>query len=72
MSVENKEERHARMKSVGIICTSYTSLHEHMSFLEDQVRCIDITFCLFPFDSFLSEETACKYRIVLIPQWPFI
>jgi len=38
MSVENEVERHARMKSVGIICTNYTSLHEHMPFLETQVR----------------------------------
>ena len=38
MSVANEEERHARMKSVGIICKYYTSLHEHMSFLEEQVR----------------------------------
>ncbi|XP_065064258.1 DENN domain-containing protein 11-like [Rhopilema esculentum] len=38
MSVANEEERHARMKSVGVICKDYTSLHEHMSFLEEQVR----------------------------------
>ena len=41
MSVENEEERHARMKSVGIICTKYTSLHEHMPFLERQVRYVN-------------------------------
>ena len=40
MSVENEVERHARMKSVGIICTNYTSLHEHMPFLETQVRLV--------------------------------
>ena len=38
ISVENEDERGARMKSVGIICSKYTSLHEHMEFLEDQVR----------------------------------
>ncbi|XP_057291637.1 DENN domain-containing protein 11-like [Hydractinia symbiolongicarpus] len=36
-SVDNEEERGARMKSVGIICTKYTSLHEHQEFLEKQV-----------------------------------
>ena len=36
--VNNKEERGARMKSVGIICKTYTSLHEHQEFLEQQVR----------------------------------
>ena len=38
ISVDNAEERGARMKSVGVICTKYTSLHEHMEFLEKQVR----------------------------------
>ncbi|XP_065676585.1 DENN domain-containing protein 11 isoform X3 [Hydra vulgaris] len=37
-SVNNAEERGARMKSVGIICTKYTSLHEHQDFLELQVK----------------------------------
>ena len=37
-TVENTEERGARMKSVGIICTKYTSLHEHQEFLEAQVQ----------------------------------
>lgn len=37
-SVANVEERGARMKSVGIICTKYTSLHKHQEFLEAQVR----------------------------------
>ena len=26
------------MKSVGILCVKYTSLHEHMPFLEEEVR----------------------------------
>ena len=26
------------MKSVGILCAKYTSLHEHMPFLEEEVR----------------------------------
>ncbi|EDO30639.1 predicted protein [Nematostella vectensis] len=37
ISVENVEERGSRMKSVGILCARYTSLHEHMPFLEDEV-----------------------------------
>ena len=36
--VDSADERGARMKSVGIICTSYTSLHEHQDFLDQQVR----------------------------------
>eukprot|EP00794_Sanderia_malayensis_P018903 gene18903-20805_t len=36
--VDSDEERHARMKSVGVVCRRYTSLHEHISFLERQVR----------------------------------
>lgn len=38
MSVESKEERGARMKSVGLLSTSYTNLCKHMPFLEAQVR----------------------------------
>ncbi|XP_019640410.1 PREDICTED: protein LCHN-like isoform X1 [Branchiostoma belcheri] len=38
MPVESELERGARMKSVGILATSYTSLYRHMQFLENQVR----------------------------------
>lgn len=38
MKVESEIERGARMKSVGILSTSYTSLYKHMQFLETQVR----------------------------------
>ena len=38
MPVENRSERGARMKSVGILATSYTLLYGHMQFLEAQVR----------------------------------
>ncbi|XP_071505439.1 DENN domain-containing protein 11-like [Diadema antillarum] len=38
MHVDNVAERGARMKSVGILSASYTTLHKHMKFLEHQVR----------------------------------
>ncbi|XP_070574662.1 DENN domain-containing protein 11-like [Ptychodera flava] len=38
MRVDNIVERGARMKSVGILATSYTLLYRHMQFLESQVR----------------------------------
>ena len=38
IAVDNVAERGARMKSVGILCAKYTSLHEHMPFLEEEVR----------------------------------
>ncbi|XP_077865466.1 DENN domain-containing protein 11-like, partial [Saccoglossus kowalevskii] len=38
MPVDNVVERGARMKSVGILATSYTLLYRHMQFLESQVR----------------------------------
>uniref|UniRef100_A0A3P9K8M0 DENN domain-containing protein 11 n=1 Tax=Oryzias latipes TaxID=8090 RepID=A0A3P9K8M0_ORYLA len=38
MAVESMAERGARMKSVGILSTSYTLLYRYMSFLEHQVR----------------------------------
>nr|XP_046153367.1 DENN domain-containing protein 11-like [Oncorhynchus gorbuscha]XP_046153368.1 DENN domain-containing protein 11-like [Oncorhynchus gorbuscha]XP_046153369.1 DENN domain-containing protein 11-like [Oncorhynchus gorbuscha] len=38
MVVESVVERGARMKSVGILSTSYTLLYRYMSFLEHQVR----------------------------------
>ncbi|XP_031560300.1 DENN domain-containing protein 11-like [Actinia tenebrosa] len=37
ITVDNAEERGSRMKSVGILCARYTSLHEHLPFLEDEV-----------------------------------
>ncbi len=36
--VDSEAERGARMKSVGILSTSYTALYKHMQFLENQVR----------------------------------
>lgn len=42
MSVESEIERGARMKSVGILSTSYTLLYRHIQFLEAQVRYIPI------------------------------
>ncbi|CAL1530636.1 unnamed protein product [Lymnaea stagnalis] len=38
MKVESEIERGARMKSVGILSLSYTTLYRHMQFLEKQVR----------------------------------
>ncbi|XP_036376189.1 DENN domain-containing protein 11-like [Megalops cyprinoides] len=38
MPVESELERGARMKSVGVLCPSYTLLYRHMNFLENQVR----------------------------------
>lgn len=38
MPVESEIERGARMKSVGVLATSYTLLYRHMQFLETQVR----------------------------------
>ncbi|KAI8759431.1 DENN domain-containing protein 11-like [Biomphalaria glabrata] len=38
MKVESEIERGARMKSVGILSLSYTTLYHHMQFLEKQVR----------------------------------
>nr|XP_042894910.1 DENN domain-containing protein 11 [Parasteatoda tepidariorum] len=38
MPVDNKCERGARMKSVGVLAVTYTSLHHHMNFLRKQVR----------------------------------
>lgn len=38
IAVDSVAERGARMKSVGILCAKYTSLHEHMPFLEEEVR----------------------------------
>jgi len=38
MPVESRMERGARMKSVGILATSYTLLYRHLQFLEAQVR----------------------------------
>ncbi|XP_013392834.1 protein LCHN [Lingula anatina] len=38
MPVESQIERGARMKSVGILSTSYTLLYRHMQLLETQVR----------------------------------
>ena len=32
------------MKSVGILCARYTSLHEHMPFLEEEVRWVNFEF----------------------------
>ncbi|KFM79126.1 Protein LCHN, partial [Stegodyphus mimosarum] len=38
MPVDNACERGARMKSVGVLAVTYTSLHHHMDFLKKQVR----------------------------------
>ncbi|XP_062374167.1 DENN domain-containing protein 11-like isoform X2 [Sardina pilchardus] len=38
LPVESELERGARMKSVGILSPSYTTLYRHMAFLENQVR----------------------------------
>lgn len=44
MPVESELERGARMKSVGILCPSYTLLYRYMHFLENQVR-LDMAVC---------------------------
>jgi len=38
MSVDNKSERGARMKSVGVLARSYGPLYQHLAFLQGQVR----------------------------------
>jgi len=38
MKLDSAVERGARMKSVGILSTSYTTLYHHIQFLELQVR----------------------------------
>lgn len=45
IAVDNVAERGARMKSVGILCAKYTSLHEHMPFLEEEVRLVPPMGC---------------------------
>lgn len=45
MPVANASERGARMKSVGILATSYTLLYRHMQFLETQVKYVSFPFC---------------------------
>lgn len=45
MPVESELERGARMKSVGILCPSYTLLYRYMHFLENQVR-LDMLCCV--------------------------
>ena len=41
------------MKSVGILCAKYTSLHEHMAFLEEEVRYMyTISIIKRPFNPF--------------------
>jgi len=44
MPVDSRTERGARMKSVGILATSYTLLYRHMQFLETQVRLMPAAF----------------------------
>lgn len=46
MPVESELERGARMKSVGILCPSYTLLYRYMHFLENQVRWDASLVCL--------------------------
>ncbi|XP_039264863.2 DENN domain-containing protein 11-like [Styela clava] len=38
MQVDSTEERGVRMKSVGVLATTYTALHKYSQFLEVQVR----------------------------------
>ena len=59
MPVESEIERGARMKSVGILATSYTLLYRHLQFLETQVRLVHETVCL---DVILSS----RYRNTFI------
>lgn len=51
MPVESELERGARMKSVGILCPSYTLLYRYMHFLENQVR----------------SDMSCLYLSILAP-----
>lgn len=66
MPVESELERGARMKSVGILCPSYTLLYRYMHFLENQVR-LD-AFCVVC----VCVPTACVpsylYSIYLLTQ----
>ena len=47
-SVSSECERGARMKSVGIICTKYTSLHKHQEFLEKEVKWVISSYFTSP------------------------
>ena len=38
MSVDNVEERGARMKAVGMLAVGYSDLHTHKLFLQEQTR----------------------------------
>lgn len=38
LSVDSEEERGARMKSIGLLAASYSSLHKHMEFLQEQAK----------------------------------
>lgn len=63
MPVESELERGARMKSVGILCPSYTLLYRYMHFLENQVRldtlciaCVPIACAPIIFIFYLSPD----------------
>ena len=59
LSLDSTEERGARMKSVGIISYSYTTLFRHIQFLESQVRSVRRCFyakVLVIFNNFASAN----------------
>ncbi|XP_022110529.1 protein LCHN-like [Acanthaster planci] len=59
MHVDSEVERGARMKSVGILATSYTALYKHMQFLENQVRHqLEIPGCYEQLLAFFSDHKA--------------
>eukprot|EP01102_Stenamoeba_stenopodia_P005093 TRINITY_DN15602_c0_g1_i1.p1 TRINITY_DN15602_c0_g1~~TRINITY_DN15602_c0_g1_i1.p1 ORF type:complete len:362 (-),score=70.84 TRINITY_DN15602_c0_g1_i1:169-1254(-) len=37
-AVDNSQERGSRMRSVGVLCRSFSSLHRHLDFLREQAR----------------------------------
>lgn len=68
MPVESELERGARMKSVGILCPSYTLLYRYMHFLENQVR-LDMLSVVFV-SYFLPCAPAYLHSVYLLYFWP--
>lgn len=66
MPVESELERGARMKSVGILCPSYTLLYRYMHFLENQVR-LD-AFCVIYVCVPITCVPSYLYSIYLLTQ----
>lgn len=64
MPVESELERGARMKSVGILCPSYTLLYRYMHFLENQVRLDTLCIACVP----IASVPSYLYSVYLMTQ----